>query len=106
MTAALKIIYNVTTKVSHAIHHSWLQWMQQEHIPKVIATGCFAKAQILKLKEQQDEEGATYAVQYYAESEAKYNLYIQQYAAKLRQDGFTKWGDQFISFRTVMEVVN
>ncbi len=45
------IIYNVTTKVDHSIAAIWLQWMKEEHIPEIKATGCFANARILQLIE-------------------------------------------------------
>ncbi len=99
------IIYNVTTKVSESIHEEWLHWMRREHIPEMIATGCFYDAVILRLMETDDAEGPTYAVQYKAESKALYNLYIEKYAAAMRQRAFQKWGDQFIAFRSVMHMV-
>ncbi|MBK7097151.1 MAG: DUF4286 family protein [Sphingobacteriales bacterium] len=106
MTIEAKIIYNVTTKVAYAIHDDWLQWIQKEHIPAMLATGCFSKGILLKLKEHDDEEGITYAVQYYAKSEDILNTYLDQFADDLRNASFIKWGDQFFSFRTIMEIVN
>ncbi len=106
MTNEAKIIYNVTTKVSHNIHDKWLQWIQNEHIPAMVATGCFSKGILLKLKEHDDEEGMTYAVQYYAKNEDLLNTYLNQFADDLRKESFIKWGDQFFSFRTIMEIVN
>ena len=100
------IIYNVTIKVQHGIEEAWLQWLRSEHIPEIIATGCFTHANILELLEVDTSEGPTYAVQYIAESKAQYNLYIDKYAAGLRQKAFQKWGDQFIAFRSVMRIVN
>lgn len=100
------IIYNVTIKVANAIQHEWLQWLQEEHIPEVIATGCFTHAVIVRLLEVDDREGPTYAVQYHAESKAIYNSYISNHAPAMRQKSFDKWGDQFIAFRSVMQVVN
>ena len=100
------IIYNVTTKVSAAIQDAWLGWMQEEHIPAMISTGCFTHAAILRLLEIDDSEGPTYAIQYHAESKALYNRYIEQFAVAMRQQSFDKWGDQFIAFRSVMMVVN
>ncbi len=35
------ILYNVTVALDPAIETEWLAWMQQEHIPEVMATGCF-----------------------------------------------------------------
>ncbi len=100
------IIYNVTIKVEHAIASEWLTWLKQEHIPDIIATGCFTKATILHLIETDDSEGITYAVQYHALAKAMYNQYIEQFADTMRKKGADKWGNRFIAFRTVMEVVH
>jgi hypothetical protein len=100
------IIYNVTVKVDHSIRQSWLQWLKDEHIPGIIATGCFTHAVILHLLESDDEEGVTYAIQYHATDTASYNRYIEQFADVFRQKGLDKWGNKFIAFRTVMQVVN
>lgn len=100
------IIYNVTIKVADAISAEWLEWMKNEHIPDVIGTGCFTHAVILRLVEVDDTEGPTYAIQYHAESKALYNRYIEIFASDMRQRGYDKWGDQFIAFRSVMQVVN
>ncbi len=99
-------IYNVTIKISHSIHDSWLRWLKEEHVPEVLATGCFSKAVIVRLLETDDSEGPTYAVQYFAESKAAYNFYTEKFAAVLRQKSFDKWGDKFIAFRSLLQVVN
>ncbi len=100
------LIYNVTNKVSHSIHKEWLKWMQEHHIPAVLSTGCFFKATVLRLKEIDDEEGPTYAIQYHAATENDYERYLAGFSAALRQEALDKWGSQFIAFRTVMQVVN
>ena len=99
-------IYNVTTKVQHSIADAWLAWLKQYHIPDLINTGCFTHAVILHLLEADDEEGKTYAVQYYFENKNAYDQYLNNHAQQLRQKTFAKWGDQFISFRSVMQVVD
>ncbi len=100
------LIYNVTNKVSHAVHNQWLQWMKEQHVPAMLATGCFFKATILQMREVDDEDGVTYAIQYHAASEEKYNSYLDQFSTTLRQEVVNKWGNQFIAFRTVMHVVD
>lgn len=99
------IIYNVTIKLEEAIHEQWLQWLRAEHIPDVINTGCFTRATVLRLMEIDDSEGPTYAIQYFAESKASYNRYIEKFAPEMRQRSFDKWGSRFIAFRSVMQVV-
>jgi len=99
------LIYNVTIKVSPHIATQWLQWMMEVHIPEVMATGCFQSYRVLRLLEIDDSEGPTYAVQYSAASRASYDEYISTHASTLREKTYEKWGNQFIAFRSVMEVV-
>jgi hypothetical protein len=99
------IIYNVTIKVTHSIHTEWLEWLKDQHIPEVINTGCFTHAHILKLLEVDELDGPTYAIQYFADSKAMYNLYIEKFASTLRQKSYEKWGNNFIAFRSVMHMV-
>ncbi|MEP6466547.1 MAG: DUF4286 family protein [Parafilimonas sp.] len=98
-------IYNVTTKVNWNIHDAWLEWMQQEHMPAVIKTNCFVQSQLLKLHEQDETEGVTYVAQYFTESKALYNRYNELYANKFREEYLKRWGDNFIAFRTLLEVI-
>jgi hypothetical protein len=100
------IVYNVTTKVTHAIQQSWLQWIKEKHIPELINTGCFTHATVLQLLEIDNNEGPTYVIQYFADSKSQYNNYIEKYSSHFRQQTIDKWGDQFIAFRSVMQVVN
>ena len=99
------IIYNVTIKVNWAIAEDWLQWMQQTHIPDVLNTGCFEKHQLIRLLETDETEGPTYAVQYYTSALSRYDNYLQNFAPKLREETVNKWGDKFIAFRSLMQVV-
>ncbi len=100
------IIYNVTVKTEAVIQDAWLKWMLEEHIPEVVGTGCFTHATVLRLLEVDDSEGPTHAIQYHAPSKALYNRYIDQYAGTMRERAFRKWGNRFIAFRSVMQVVN
>ena len=105
-TGSSKVIYNVTTRIERSIAGSWLKWLKEEHISAVIATGCFTHAVIFRLLDTDDTDGPTYAVQYHAENKAAYNRYITAFADTMRQQSFDKWGDRFISFRTLLEVVD
>lgn len=98
-------IYNVTSKVDWAIHEAWLKWMQQEHFPEMVNTGCFTHTQLVRLLDTDEKEGPTYAAQYFAESRADYNRYIELHAAIMRQKTFDQFGDKIISFRSLMQIV-
>ncbi len=99
------IIYNVTIKLDHSIADEWKNWMLQEHIPEVMSTGCFNKYQLVKLLETDETDGVTYAAQYFAESKADYNRYIEIHATGLRKKTIDKWENKFIAFRSLMELV-
>jgi hypothetical protein len=99
-------IYNVTSKVTWAIHDEWIAWMKEIHTKAVVDTGCFTGVTILRLLEVEEEEGPTYVIQYAAESKSSYNQYIEKFAPAFKQEIFNKWGDNFIAFRSLMQVVN
>lgn len=99
------LIYNVTIKVNWSIHDAWLEWMQQVHMPDVVATGCFTGSQLIRLLETNEKDGPTYAVQYFAKNKADYDRYINKHSVLLRQKSYEKWGDQFVAFRSLMEIV-
>ena len=99
------LIYNVTTSVDNSIHDSWLQWMQDEHLPEVLGTGCFEKHILVRLLDIDESEGVTYAVQYYAASQAKYDQYQELYGNDLRKKVLDRWGNRIISFRTLMQII-
>lgn len=102
----MELVYNVTIKVDHEISGPWLAWLKEEHIPEVLGTGCFSDARILRLLETDETDGLTYAIQYTAASADQYNRYITEFAAALREKSFQKWGERFIAFRSVMQIVN
>lgn len=99
------VIYNVTVKVEWSIHEDWLYWMQHEHLPEVLATGCFIKSQLTRILETDDKDGPTYATQYFAENKSDYERYIELHSILMRQKAFDKWGERFIAFRSLMEIV-
>lgn len=99
------IIYNITVKVEASIAEAWLSWLLHENIPAIMKTNCFTDYKVVRLLEVDDSEGPTYAIQYHAASKADYNRYIEMYANSLKQIAYDKWGDGFIAFRSVMEVV-
>ena len=102
----MSVVYNVTVKVEKNLANDWIRWLIEKHAPEIITTNCFTKFIVLKLLEYDDEESSTYAVQYFANTIDDYKTYINQFAEYFRKQSFDKWGDKFIAFRTVMEIVH
>ncbi len=100
------IVYNTTTKIDPQIEKEWVEWQKNERIPEVMATGLFTDYKFFRLLEQDETEGITYVVQYFSSSIDNYKKYIDEFATLLNERSLAKWSDQFISFHTVMEIVN
>ena len=100
------IVYNITIKIIHDIEDAWLQWQKQEHIPAIMATGLFSEYKFFRLLAHDDEEGCTFVLQLFAAGIEQYQSYATRYAPALQQQSLDKWGDRYIAFRTIMEVVN
>ena len=99
-------IYNVTINVDESIHDDWLNWMQDVHIPNVLATGKFLKAIMSQVLVKEDMGGITYSIQFTCESKDLLFSYYQKDAPQLRQAIFKKFGNKFGAFRTEMKVVS
>jgi len=98
-------IYNVTINVSWDVQEEWLAWMKLQHMPALLATNCFVRYQLLKLHDHDETEGPTYVAQYFAESKALYNRYIEVYANGFRKEIAEKWSDNIFTFRTLLEEI-
>ena len=98
------IIYNVTVKVEHSIAKDWVKWMKEEHIPDLMKTGLFLDYRLCRLLEQDESEGVTYTAQYFCDSMEHYNTYISEHAQNMRDKGFSRFGNRFIAFRSIMQV--
>lgn len=98
------IIYNVTLAVNPEIETEFIQWLKKIHIPEVLDTQLFMKAELFKVFESpQAEEHNSYAVQYRLESWEKFNNYQDQYAPALQLKTKEKFGENVLAFRTFLE---
>lgn len=99
------IIYNVTSNIDESIHQKWLEWVK-EHIPQVLATGHFTEAKLTRVLIEEELGGVTYSVQYRAKSREALEVYYKNDADVLRQDVLKQFGDQVLSFRTELEIID
>ena len=100
------LVYNITLKIEHSIHQSWLNWMKTTHISEMMATGRFTSYRFLKILDYDEAEGITYALQFYLENRSAYDSYLSTEAPELRRKTWKNWGEKVVSFRTLMESVN
>ncbi len=99
------IIYNVTSNIDDSIHNQWLLWIK-EHIPQVLATGCFTEAKLTQVLVEEEMGGVTYSVQYRAKSREDLETYYSKHAAALRHEALKLFGDKVLAFRTELEILD
>lgn len=99
------IIYNVTVNIDHDVSAEWLNWMNEVHIPEVMATGKFLEARISRILAE-EEGGKSYAIQYLCINMETYEDYRDNLAPLLQQKHTEKFAGKFVAFRTLLRVEN
>ncbi|MFK7972079.1 MAG: DUF4286 family protein [Bacteroidia bacterium] len=97
------IIYSVTISIEAALRANWLGWMEEVHIPDVMATGCFQSYSLQELVEPKPQEGAyTFNIQYLCESLEEYERYQKDFAPALQAEHTKRYKDRAVGFRTLL----
>lgn len=100
------IIYNITTNIHESVHDQWLNWMQQKHIPEILATGKFSSARIVKVLVDEEMGGITYSVQYVTDSKETLDKYYLEDEPAFSQEALRLFADKMLSFRTELEFIS
>lgn len=98
-------LYNVTYKIDHDIEDKWLEWMRLTHIPKVVRTGNFLGHRVCKLLGMEEEDGITYAIQYLCPDISTFNAYQRDHASEQKTEHARQFVNQYVSFSTILEIV-
>ncbi|MEK6479547.1 DUF4286 family protein [Catalinimonas sp. 4WD22] len=100
------IQYNQTINIESSVESEWLNWMKEEQIPDILATGMFINARLFRLLDVEESEGtATYALQLHAETKEHLDIYQLKYEPALDQGHESRYAGKAVSFRTLMKEV-
>ncbi len=101
------LLYNVTVTIDPAIADEWLEWMQQKHIPEVMATGCFTENRICRMlvPVPEADAGISFAFQYHCPDQDTLNRYFSEFAPALQKDHAERYNGRFAAFRSVLEIL-
>ncbi len=99
------LIYNVTTYVEPKIEKEWLLWMKQKHLSEMLATQKFSQAKIYKVISEQDQGGASYAVQYHCDNKDILDKFLKNDAKLLQKKGDEKFGKNILFFKTELHLI-
>lgn len=98
-------IYNVTVNIQEEVHERWVQWMKNEHIPEMLATGKFEKALMTRVLVKEEMGGLTYSIQFTTVSKEMLERYYTEDAPRLRSKSAVFEG-KFVAFRTELEIIS
>ncbi len=102
----MKILYNVTIIIDHAVHHEWKEWMLDVHIPDVMETKCMESYMMNKILDGKNPDGVTYAIQYLIPDMDTFKRYQKDFAPALQDAHNKRYKGKYGAYRTVMEVVD
>ena len=74
------IAYEVTVDVDETVAEQYIVYMTSRHIPGILATGCFAVAELDRARETRFRQ------RYLAASLADLERYLEDHAPRLRKD--------------------
>ncbi len=99
-----QLVYNITIAVSEDIRDEWLEWMQEVQIPKVLETGLFTSARLMRVHAF-ERDALTYSVQYLSENRENYEQYQREFAPAIDARHQKRFGEAATTFSTVLEVL-
>lgn len=100
------IVYTVTTSIKKSVLQEWIEWMTNEHIPEVMATGCFTRYEFLKVNiPALSADEVTYVIQYSLKSIEDYYKYAEKFSPTLQIKHQEKFSGKFKASRSVSELV-
>lgn len=76
----MSLVYEVTAVVELEMSEGWERYMREQHIPDVLATGCFSRASLARAS------GGRYLIRYHLASRADLDRYLAQAAPALRAE--------------------
>ena len=102
---AAMIIYNVTIKIDLTVHDTMLHWLREDHIPRVVQTGCFTGYKLYRILEENTQDGISYCIQYFANEISNYFDYKENHGASFRKETEEAIPGKFVAFRTLLKEV-
>lgn len=98
-------IYNITINIDNDIEIEWLRWQKETFIPEIMSTGLFYDHRFFKLLGQDESDGKTFIIQFYAEKKSLYEAYIIQHSEKFTKKAINKWESKFLVYQSLLESV-
>lgn len=99
------ILYNLTIRIDHDIQGEWLEYIRKKYVLSVMETGLFSDFKIYRLLNEPDDEGITYALQFFASSLGDVERYLNEYAHAISGDHLARFRNKHVAFNTLLESI-
>jgi hypothetical protein len=93
------IIYEVTAVVEARLAETYERYMRQDHIPDVLASGCFQSADFASAA------SGRYRMRYEASTDKDLERYLATHAARLREDAASRFPEGVVLSREVWTAI-
>ena len=101
------ILYTVTVAVDPAVEDDWSSWMQNTHIPEVLATGHFVHSRTARLLQPEAEDGwPTFMIEYASPSMDAFQTYERECAPALKKDHADRYAGRVRASRTLAQTLD
>lgn len=99
------LLYNLTIKVDSSVERPWLNWIKTIYLPAIKHTGLVEESKVCRLLLQDDTDGITFAIQIFFHDLNALNSFRQSYEPSLQESHDQNFKGQFVTFRTLLEIV-
>ena len=100
------IVYEVNCLVDTKIKEAFMEWLPS-HIRELLAIDGFISAETYLIQEDDQlsarKDSFGLSVRYYLKNQNALNNYLDNHAARLRQDGKNRFAEQFSAYRRVLK---
>ena len=93
------LIYEVRLRVDADVAEAYAAWLLA-HVPDVLATGCFTRADVFD--EPLDDGAARLTTHYHAADAEAFARYERDHAPRLRAEGLARFAGRFTAERRVL----
>ena len=94
------IIYEVNLNIEENIFNDYLDWLKT-HIKEMLSFDGFQSARLFRHAEEENQ----LVVHYEVTSKEDLNNYFENHAARMREDGINRFGNQFTATRRILNPI-
>ncbi|NPA46113.1 MAG: DUF4286 family protein [Chlorobi bacterium] len=98
------LIYNITFNVDDRMRRQWLDYVREEWIPAVLATGLLHSPRLMQLMKA-EPQGTSYALQWSADDMRQLKKFLNEHWPAYERDFRERFGEALVYFPTTLKEI-